>query len=96
MNTKQQGKHTPGPWIIDHENLTIDGGDKQICAIVNYSQSAYKVTDEANANTRLIAAAPELYEACISARNAVINNNGQMGKETIELVLNAIEMASGR
>jgi hypothetical protein len=56
-------KHTPGPWVIQTDNrgfywidkLTNDGGFS-ICNLGN--------VEEAKANAALIAAAPELLEAC--------------------------------
>ena len=58
-------KHTQGPWIIDEDTGMNDGGtikdtDGRGIAMDIYGRTA----DEANANARLIAAAPELLEAC--------------------------------
>lgn len=65
--------HTPGPWRIEGERLktAISGGHKHV-AMVNYfdcgrgdPRSISKEEHEANA--RLIAAAPDLLEACEAA-----------------------------
>lgn len=51
-------KHTPGPWVLDtYGNLKV-GFD-----YVKFSGLCLSSGREANANTRLIAAAPELLEA---------------------------------
>ncbi len=65
MNT-QTTKHTPGPWKIDENNelplaVIQDHEEGQgICELETVSFD----TDETQANARLIAAAPELLEAC--------------------------------
>lgn len=57
---------TPGPWRIKnssspiaHERVRILGADGESVA----SSAAYRDTKEAEANARLIAAAPAMYEA---------------------------------
>ena len=57
-------KHTPGPWIKPQsgEGFTICGPERRgirgiICKI-------YSTCEDMEANARLIAAAPELLEAC--------------------------------
>lgn len=62
-------KHTPGPWylslmtgfVYNNENL-----EKLICTTES-GPDCYKFTDEQLANARLIAAAPELLDACLAA-----------------------------
>ena len=68
-------KHTPGPWEVSeewHGDLYIDSyiegeGDTALAKIVN---NVCK-TDQAEANARLIAAAPDLLEACKEALNVL-------------------------
>ena len=48
-------KHTPGPWG-NSDNLVI-------CRGLNFIAHAHYPTDEGDANTRLIAAAPDLLDA---------------------------------
>ena len=57
-------KHTPGPWTLSsvtcksgRNKLALSSSKARICDISVYE-------DEDRANARLIAAAPELYEAC--------------------------------
>lgn len=70
--TKEQAKHTPGPWILDEYGPEFTmrtvrgkslGGGTEVAIITTGSYS-----DEVEeANARLIAAAPELLEACKQA-----------------------------
>ncbi len=59
-------EHTKGPWKIGPRRsvigLAFDGSEKNICDQVRGGSP-----DAANANARLIAAAPDLYEAIGSA-----------------------------
>lgn len=66
-------KHTPGPWIIgessmaDREITTQDRLDKSygpICEIDCYFEGQHGVEQEAN--SRLIAAAPDLLESLVN------------------------------
>jgi hypothetical protein len=59
-------KHTPGPWHV--EGRAINGGERDdMLALVNLAMPAA----DAYANARLIAAAPELYEALRKLRAEV-------------------------
>ena len=59
-------KYTPGPWrVSDGDDLWVAGPistDNVICDIVPRDADSYTEEDEANA--ALIAAAPDLLEAC--------------------------------
>jgi len=55
--------HTPGPWdLVQHNEKDSRVGRKTLLAIV-YSE-AYRDRENQEANARLIAAAPDLLEAC--------------------------------
>ena len=58
-------KHTPGPWRIDRGSKT--GTARGISAsarnIVNFNGLAKPMSNETEANARLIAAAPDLLDA---------------------------------
>lgn len=64
--------HTKGPWQVYHqcEVFTVaykvtDKGHYDVCDMVNPSEHLTNIAaDEAMANAHLIAAAPELLEAC--------------------------------
>lgn len=62
-------KHTPGPWkysgdIAKHDNSHIIHSEKQkwIAAALDFNR--FDRDEEVKANANLIAAAPELLEAC--------------------------------
>lgn len=61
--------HTPGPWKHLTHTPTIIGRGRRLVARVVWKPmpdflGASEETDEANANARLIAAAPDLLAAC--------------------------------
>ena len=65
-------KHTPGPWWIDDRRVA--DGALQVQAQHRGEGSSYCVAsvngwEVPEANARLIAAAPDLLEACLSAEN---------------------------
>lgn len=73
-------KHTPGPWKTrinpDYFQRTVycnrwnsNPGKKTICTVRPYPRTD-KAWGEAEANARLIAAAPDLLEALIMVRDA--------------------------
>ena len=67
------GQHTPGPWIVGAGNETsptvypVCSGIPWIASC--YSSKAHGRKMEGYFNARLIAAAPELLEACKAARD---------------------------
>ena len=95
--TKTQ--HTPGPWAVDPDdrpgmewNNHIVQQARPNFAICFMTRSGKRDNSEAEANARLIAAAPELLAACEAALN------DRMFKELPEvatLLINAIAKARG-
>lgn len=84
-----QAKHTPGPWLFaPHEpeewwfSQTHWVGNAGDCLVI--------VEDEANA--RLIAAAPDMYEALVRAANRMAENAVRIPSD----VTYAIAKAEGR
>ena len=63
-------KHTPGPWhAADDGGEVFDAEYIPVCYMNGIGQASEFITEkEAEANARLIAAAPELLEACIEMR----------------------------
>ena len=65
-------KHTPGPWSVERSNkhgiIWIDAAESRlgdICDLYHITASDQLVAkDNAEANAKLIAAAPDLLEAC--------------------------------
>lgn len=67
---ERSGSHSPGPWTLDEASRISVHGSACVAFVVNETTSiadvcaSYNVTDDvAMANARLIAAAPELFEA---------------------------------
>jgi hypothetical protein len=83
---------TPGPWGITFENAAF------ACVEALESKSIAKVwlqdSDFNRANAQLIAAAPELYEACIAIRDSLCFNKGP-ASEVITLLTKALDKAHG-
>lgn len=73
--TKEQGKHTPGPWregeggMLSRLNVWA-GAAYQIAQVKRFPAAdvvrQIRADAEAEANARLIAAAPDLLEACLA------------------------------
>lgn len=55
-----EGKHTKGPWLFDGQCITTESGLSVIATVERDQGAGQEATD----NARLIAAAPELLEAC--------------------------------
>jgi hypothetical protein len=85
--TKSREQHTPGPWEIsiirgtqDKNNIYITSQDKDkdfFCSVSNYGPFDPDRILRADANARLICAAPDLLAAC----KAILDN--QAGGETL-------------
>ncbi len=68
-------EHTPGPWVVvNGGTIRADGGKRPVamchCSAVWNTSDSTPTRFECEANARLIAAAPELLEACRSALDA--------------------------
>lgn len=90
-------KHTPGPWKVDKY---IDSGKPSLSVSANGSEVAQASSwagdgaDEAGANARLIAAAPELLEACREAKE-VLDDLPCGAAEALKKIDAAISKAEG-
>ena len=106
MNTKQQGKHTAGEWYLgsgkdDKHNIVTAEGN-----MIVFLDGRRPAINENEANARLIAAAPEMLEACKEALDVMITAGICLegyelwGKEKydnkIALIGQAIAKAEGR
>ena len=70
-------KYTPGPWVINYAvsySINSAKGDKHIAMVSCYKEKAYDEIEN-EANTKLIAAAPELLEACEMTLQFFVDNN---------------------
>lgn len=70
-------KHTPGPWRFttspQPNGCPIVGSNGLMICMLAHSINHEDQKEEALANAALIAAAPELYEACVAAESILSN-----------------------
>ena len=58
-------KHTPGPWTVGPDGMDVIGDGSPVCHLGQYGEiKPWRGCKNLNANARLIAAAPDLLEAC--------------------------------
>ena len=74
-------KHTPGPWNVESD--TNEQGP-MITSGKRYIAVVYNDTDRVNANSRIIAAAPDLLAACSIAFAASCTRSESYRKWTVE------------
>jgi hypothetical protein len=77
-------EHTPGPWHVGQYNGVYDERDRSVLSL--------EPKEEAEANARLIAAAPELLEAC----RAAIAIPGKPVAEILPMIEAAIAKADAK
>ena len=64
-------KHTPGPW--EANGVIVTAGRESFRALFDCKPISMTLSaEECEANAQLIAAAPELLEACIKAHDALL------------------------
>lgn len=94
-------KHTPGPWHYGDEHVnrrefncfSIGNGACSVAQVAVYPAIS---RDEAKANARLIAAAPDLLEACQTMlRLAEGLDLGESNSDEVEQLRDAITKAQG-
>lgn len=107
MSETTEVRYTPGPWVTQPDQLGRDGarwwvhdGDYGDIALVLAPLVREDwVAEEAEANARLIAAAPDLLAACRALAKWMDDRGPMMGGRTGEvhrLVTAAIARAEGR
>ena len=97
-------KHTPGPWVIDWNvsRLDIFGSDETtLVASLRRSPLSQAIDEAARSNARLIAAAPEMYEAIAAIATAmnlgyIPNEILSEGSPILEGLRAAIAKAEGK
>lgn len=94
--------HTPGPWAASQNSVywQINGPDGAIVGDV-CGTSVWATAEEEAANARLIAAAPELLEACDMARIVLAGipcktkQQRQLLQDTFDALTKASQKATG-
>ena len=97
-------KHTTGPWVIDWNvsRLDIFGSDETtLVASLRRSFLSQAIDEAARSNARLIAAAPEMYEAIAAIATAmnlgyIPNEILSEGSPILEGLRAAIAKAEGK
>lgn len=97
-------KHTTGPWVIDWNvsRLDIFGSDETtLVASLRRSPLSQAIDEAARSNARLIAAAPEMYEAIAAIATAmnlgyIPNEILSEGSPILEGLRAAIAKAEGK
>ena len=94
--------HTPGPWRMEqsqkYHSIRVVGADNKPVASFG-NQARWIGYTQMLANARLIAAAPELLEACemaLNTLNGLAHFLNDVEQDTIEYLLLAIAKARGR
>ena len=91
---EQTIEHTKGPWTVG-KGYSVRGDDRIV-----FMQGATKTHREANANAHLIAAAPELLEACkyvVQHHREKDSGEGELfGLDFVTTCISAIAKAEGK
>ena len=75
-------KHTPGPWKSVMKVHVVDVNDTRIADVIDrFDGKDNNFKSSAEANARLIAAAPELLEVLIDAREDLAKRTGEFGAD---------------
>lgn len=94
-------KFTPGPWFANgHEVLAPDDGDEDPWSVALASPCRGYPNDQSRANARLIAAAPEMYEALdflsAHARERVSDAPEWRDDDTVQIVVTIGDLRRAR
>ena len=66
-------KYSTGPWVLAKSGISVDAGNIRI------RQEAGGTREEREANARLIAAAPDLFRACVEVVRQIDCGGGAIG-----------------
>lgn len=94
------GKHTPGPWedvwLDDENGWIMDSRGNYLAEMVVADEEGLCVSeDEARVNAHLMAAAPELLEACSLALDDFEMEGIELNHDTVTALKAAIKKARG-
>lgn len=101
-----KSKHTPGPWSVDTEDCTVIQEASRVTVARFYTtedfpclghksdQEVEEVANELKANADLIAAAPDLLEACQAAKRYLEPDLVEPGRTVFWKLVEAIKKAT--
>ena len=87
-------KHTAGNWLFDEATNSLWMGPDDVVGIADLCPPCAEYY-EAQANARLIAAAPGLLHACKVALEALKRDEWQEDSQTIDMLADTIARAEG-
>lgn len=112
MGEKQEGGHTPGPWLMAAKPSSVVGwpivapqaGGRVVCSLNYADRKAFggpqpgdrTFNAESEANGRLIAAAPDLLSACKAAKKYLEPSLTEPGRTVFWMLVDAIAKAKGQ
>jgi len=82
-------KHTPGPWGVT-QKLNVSAGRRTVANCGGYQDGGDATYQENIANSRIIAAAPELLEALQMVAAKIARGEGAWSTKQIRQIKNAI------
>ena len=101
LGRRKMSKHTKGPWIICYDGNIDSKSGRSICAMGFSTYKEYNDQPEMKANARLIAAAPELLEACKEQMRVIETMGNKTGcwpinDDNLQMAKAAIAKAEGK
>ena len=91
-----KAKHTPGPWVVgrgDSQKHYIEKHSENGINLIQFISSIPKDWPNAEPNTQLIAAAPELLDALLQLME-VYESKGQLLSFNVDIARQAIKKAT--
>ena len=90
-------QHTPGPWRIIQEGRLITGNRPELDTPIALLNSAHALTEaESKANAALIAAAPDLLQACECLVADYRRSKSELSRQQFEFCCRSIAKAKGQ
>lgn len=87
----KQAKHSPGPWTLADGYIIADADGSDVAQW--YASESTEEQDLANA--RLIAAAPDLMDACLAALSQLTEDRAEYLEQDIAQLRAAVAKATG-
>lgn len=89
-------KHSPGPWVINPNRTWIKSQDWNVARVRTLRDTDPEVIELAEANGRLISAAPEMLEALKGIAWGLENPDDPVQAKILEMIAPVIAKAEGK